>query len=119
MQAEAMYRKALELNEALGRKEGIAGAYGNLGIVYQSRGDLTQAEAMHRKALELDEVLGKKEGMADDYGNLGIVYQSRGDLTQAEAMYRKALVLFQEVDATSQAGQVQELLRSLRGQGSP
>ena len=30
-----MYRKALELNEALGRKEGMANQYGNLGIVYQ------------------------------------------------------------------------------------
>ena len=30
-----MYRKSLEIHEALGRKEGIASSYGNLGIVYQ------------------------------------------------------------------------------------
>ena len=119
MQAEAMYRKALELNEALGRKEGMANNYDTLGSVYESRGDLTQAEAMYHKALELDEALGNKEGMASAYGGLGTVYGIRGDLTQAEAMYRKALVLFQEVDATPQTVQVQKLLRSLRVQGSP
>ena len=39
---------------------GMASAYGNLGTVYQIRGDLTQAEAMYRKALELSETLGHK-----------------------------------------------------------
>ena len=85
-QAEAMHRKALELNEALGRKKGIAHAYNNLGIVYRVRGDLAQAEAMYRKALELDESSdhkeGMKEGMAAVYNNLGNVYQTRKDLAQ-------------------------------------
>jgi protein O-GlcNAc transferase len=76
-------------------QEMLAVAYGNLGIMYEEREDLTQAEAMHRKALELYEALGQKAGMALAYSHLGNVYQRRGDLTQAEAMSRKGLELYE------------------------
>lgn len=33
--------------EALGRKESMASDYGNLGILYQTRGELDQAEAKY------------------------------------------------------------------------
>ncbi len=46
-------------------------AYGNLGNIYQTRGELGRAEAMHQKSLDINEALGRKEGMASDYGNLG------------------------------------------------
>ncbi len=58
--SEAMYRKALEHNEALGNKEGMAINYANLGILYKARGDLEQAEAMFSKALEIDKAMGRK-----------------------------------------------------------
>ena len=35
----------------------MASVYGNLGLAYQTRGDLAQGEAMHQKALALDERL--------------------------------------------------------------
>jgi len=57
-EAEAMYRKALDLYEELGHKEGMANAYVNLGIVHDARGNLDEAEAMYRKALDLLEKLG-------------------------------------------------------------
>jgi tetratricopeptide (TPR) repeat protein len=57
-QAEAMYQKALALDEALGHKEGMASDYGNLGNVYRIRGDLEQAEAMYQKALALFQQIG-------------------------------------------------------------
>ncbi len=89
--AEAMHRKSLEIDEKLGRLEGMANDYGNLGVVMQTRGDLDGAEAMFRKALEIYEKLGRLVGMAQTYGNLGTVVQIRGDLDGAEAMLRKAL----------------------------
>ncbi len=73
--------------------EGQAVAYGNLGVVYKTRGDLDKAEEMYLKSLAIEEALGRKEGMASDYGNLGIVYQVRGDLDKAEEMYRKSLAI--------------------------
>ncbi|MCG8509322.1 MAG: DUF4062 domain-containing protein, partial [Rhodospirillales bacterium] len=39
-----------------------ASAYGNLGILYATRGDLDRAEEMYRKALAINEALGRKEG---------------------------------------------------------
>jgi tetratricopeptide (TPR) repeat protein len=95
--AEAMHRKALAINEKLGRLEGMASDYGNLGVVMRTRGDLDGAEAMHRKSLAIHEKLGRLEGMASDYSNFGIVMKTRGDLDGAEAMYRKALEIDEEL----------------------
>ena len=89
--AEKYYRKGLEIDEALGRKKGMAIAYSNLGAIYITRGELDQAEEYCRKGLEIDEAIDRKEGMADDYVNLGLVYQTRGELDRAEEYYRKAL----------------------------
>ena len=96
-QAEAMHRKSLEIEEKLGRLEGMASEYGNLGNVMQTRGDLDGAEEMYRKALEIDEKLGRLEGMANQYGNLGLIYKARGDLKQAEAMHRKSLEISEKL----------------------
>ncbi len=89
--AEEMHRKSLEIDERLGRLEGMASDYGNLGNVYYTRGDLDRAEEMYRKTLEIDKRLGRLESITKVYGNLGNVYYTRGDLNRAEEMYRKAL----------------------------
>jgi len=90
-QAENTWRRALALAERVGRQEGVAMQYGNLGLIYQARGKLEDAEAMHRKALDIDERLGRHQGMACEYGNLGEIYLARGDLDGAEAVVRKSL----------------------------
>jgi len=86
-------KSALDAARHLGNRESEAMALGNLGILYQTRGDLDRAEEMYRKSLELSEALGRKEGMANQYGNLGNLYQTRGELDRAEEMYRKCLVI--------------------------
>ncbi len=96
-EAERMHRQALEIDEELGRLEGMAVDYGNLGLIYRTRGDLDRAEEMHRKALEIDEKLGLLEGMAADYGNLGLIYSTRGDLDLAEEMFCKGLEIDEEL----------------------
>ena len=75
--AEEMHRKALAINEKLGRQEGMAGDYGNLGLIYQQRGELDRAEEMHRKSLAIEEKLGRQEGMAQR------LRQPRADLRDA------------------------------------
>lgn len=97
-QAEVLYKKALEVHEALGHRDSMARDYNNLGYVYWSRGDLEQAERVYRKSLALHEALADQAGMADNYVNLGSVYWTRRDLDQAEAMYRQALTLNQALD---------------------
>ena len=73
-----MHEKSLAINEALGRKEGMASAYGNLGNLYQTRGDLDRAEEMYEKSLAINEALGRKEGMASDRQPGNPVYDARG-----------------------------------------
>jgi tetratricopeptide (TPR) repeat protein len=89
--AEEMIRKSLEMEEKLGRTEGVAVDYRNLGVLFMARGDLAQAEAMFRKSLEMEKKLGRTEEIAITYGNLGLLFKARGDLAQAEAMFRKSL----------------------------
>ena len=56
--AEAMYRKALGINEKLGRLEGIAINYGDLGNVMSTRGDLDGARELWTKSRDLFARLG-------------------------------------------------------------
>ena len=79
------------IEDNLGRPESIAIAYGNLGLIYRTRGELDKAEEMFRKGLKIDEKIGRLEGMASDYGNLGLIYRTRGELDKAEEMIRKSL----------------------------
>ena len=95
--AEEMYRKSLAINEALGRKEGVASGYGNLGNVYQIRGDLDKAEELYRKSLAIEKKLGRREGIANQCGNLGNVCLIRDDLDIAEEMYRKSLLINEDI----------------------
>ncbi len=57
----------------------MASDYGNLGIVYQTRGDLDKAIEYYEKSLVINQELGRKEGVAIQYNNLGRVYRTRGD----------------------------------------
>jgi tetratricopeptide (TPR) repeat protein len=65
-----MYQKALEINEAMGNKDGMARNYGNLGNVYSDRGELNQAEAMYRRALTLFKATGAEREIAQVRGAL-------------------------------------------------
>ncbi|MDZ4790072.1 MAG: hypothetical protein SGJ17_02530, partial [Hyphomicrobiales bacterium] len=58
--AEAMHKKALALNEALGRKQGMANNYGNLGQIHKQRGDMPGACANWRKARDFYRQIGAR-----------------------------------------------------------
>jgi|GEM_PF-1185085 len=85
------------LKHAENNKEWQAAARGNLGNVYQIRGDLDRAVEFHEKSLAIERELGRKEGMANQYGNLGIVYQIRGNLDRAVEFHEKSLALNREL----------------------
>jgi len=55
-----MHKKSLALNEELGRKEGMAIQYGNLGLIAKQRGDMAQACAHWRRARDLYRQIGAK-----------------------------------------------------------
>jgi len=70
-----------------------AAAYGNLGNIHSTRGNLNLAEEMHKKALTINEALGHKKGMAIAYGNIGNICRLRGKLDLAEEANKKALAI--------------------------
>ena len=49
-QAEDMHRKAFEIDEQIGRREGMAIAYAHLGLIYQKRGDVEDSARIPRRA---------------------------------------------------------------------
>ncbi len=91
----------------------MARDYGNLGLIYRSRGELDRAEEMHKKSLAINEKLGRQEGIAIQYCNLGLLYRTPGELDRAEDMLKKSLVLSKAVGAVPRVKQVQALLGSL------
>jgi len=95
--AEQMLNKALQINEKLGRLEGMATDYGNLGIIYLTKGELNKAEEMQNKALDIYEKLSRLEGIARQYGNLGVIYQTKDELDKAEQMHNKALEIAEKL----------------------
>jgi tetratricopeptide (TPR) repeat protein len=85
----ALTEKAL--NEVPDDSTKQSALYGNLGPIYQTRGELDRAEEVCKKSLEIDAKLGRQEGMAVNYGNLGLLYKNRGELDRAEEMLKKSL----------------------------
>lgn len=73
-------------------------AYGNIGNVALTRGDLDGAMRFHEIALALDEELGRKECMSPHYVNMGEVARTRGDLDGAMAYYKRSLEVEMELD---------------------
>ena len=91
--AFGVLQKCLTLSGAESRTKDTAAVFGNLAILYKTRGELDRAEELHLKSLAIDEELGYKKGIASDYGNLGILYGVKGDYKQAEEMFQKSLVI--------------------------
>jgi Tetratricopeptide repeat. len=89
--AEHIFIQMMQMSKIIGDEATYANAYGNLGNIYRTRGNLDAAEEMYKESLSIDEKLGRKEGMANTYGNLGMVYKIRGDLKAAEEMYKMSL----------------------------
>jgi len=115
--AEQMFRKGLQIDEKIGRLEGIASDYGNLGLIYSTRGDLDKAEQMHLKSLEIEKKLGRLEGMASEYGSLGAVYEERGDLKKARQYWEKALEIFKKIGMKPEVEKVRGWIEGLNKGG--
>ncbi len=96
-QAEQMHKKAFEINEHSGCKEGLACASINLGNVHFGRGEIDKAEQSYKAALEISLSLGDKNATVKAYTNLGTMHAERGDLDQAEQWYRKGLEMSQDL----------------------
>ena len=115
-QAKQMHNKALEINKRLGRMDGMAINYGNLGLIYSEQRDLIQAEQFVKKSLEINEKLKRLDGLARDYSNLGSFYRQREDIEKAIDCWKKALEIFRNIGMQVEIEKVQGLIDELNDQ---
>lgn len=88
--AEACYRQAIEIDEKLKNRVGLATKLGNLGDVRSLYGDTQGALELFRRAAEIDRDLGRRMNLA--YGRLreGTALRRAGDLEGSMSAFAAA-----------------------------
>lgn len=57
-QAQVMYEQALDISTKVNYETGVAASYGNLGLIYQTKGDLAKAREYWKRSLDLYKKIG-------------------------------------------------------------
>ncbi|MBI4648087.1 MAG: tetratricopeptide repeat protein [Bacteroidia bacterium] len=79
-------------------KNGMAGVYNNLALVYSSQGNYEKALEYHLNGLKINEDIGQKDAIANSYTNLGVIYFYLEDFPNAIQFYEKAHKLWEETN---------------------
>jgi tetratricopeptide (TPR) repeat protein len=93
VEAQAMFREALALNEQLGDFAGVATNLNNLGACDTDLGRYEAARSHFTRALAINREHGNRRLAAANLNNLGLVAVERGDYAVARAHYEEALAL--------------------------
>ena len=96
-EAESHYRQVLDASTEAGIRAGTGPALGNLGLIYQLRGELPKSKEHHQQSLAIALERGNQLGAANSLGNLGLIYRHQGDFTQAKAHHEQALEIHREI----------------------
>lgn len=75
--------------------------YGNIGVIYDDKGDIPKALDYYYKALKIFEGNGNKYYEANMNTNIGYVYNMQGDNIKGIDYYKRALAIHKEVDNKS------------------
>jgi tetratricopeptide (TPR) repeat protein len=73
-----------------------AGAYNNIGFIYDDKGDVINALEYYHRSLSIREELDDKFGIAVSLNNIGIIYIKQGEPEQALEYYLKSLQVKQQ-----------------------
>lgn len=97
-------QQALALSEKINWPKGIANAYTDLGIGYESKTDLNNALKYELKAMHLFEDMGNNKGLGATLSNIALIYHAQSNYTQALGNDLRALKIFESLnDKQSQA----------------
>ena len=88
---------ALQIQEEIGEKNGIAGSYQNIGSIYENQRKYPEALKYYFAALKIKEDIGDKEGIANSYLNIGGINISQKKYNEASQYLNKALSLSKEI----------------------
>jgi eukaryotic-like serine/threonine-protein kinase len=86
-----LYQQARTLFRSVGSEGGEAEVLNNLGLVYETQGDLATAEKMHREALAIFRRLDDKREEVAAIGNVADERMEEGDLRGAIQLYEQQL----------------------------
>jgi tetratricopeptide (TPR) repeat protein len=112
------YKRALQINEALGNQAGMASSYHQLGMIAEKRGSYAEALDCYKRSFQIKEELSKRSSMASSYGQRGRMAQLRGAYDEALDWYKKSFQIKEELgDREGMARSYHQLgiLAQLRG----
>jgi eukaryotic-like serine/threonine-protein kinase len=92
-EAIRLYQQAQTFYRKVGSESGVATVVNNLGLVYETEGDLANAEKMHRQALASFRLLENKKNEAEVTGNVADERMEQGDLPGALSLYKDQMEL--------------------------
>ena len=72
-------------------KEGLARAYGSIGVVFSQQSNYAKALFYFFKAQKIYEVTNNYEKLSRIYNNIGVIYKSQNDFFKALVYYEKCL----------------------------
>ena len=77
------YLASLKIKEEIGNKEGIAGSYNNIGVIYYLQKDYDKALINYQNSLKIWMELADKRGIADSYEHIGNIYLAKNNYSEA------------------------------------
>ncbi len=98
--AQAIFEKELESNSSENKEEiknGLARAYGSIGIVFSEQSSYAKALQYHLKAVKIYEESNNWAKCARVYNNIGIVYKAQGEDFKALDYYIKCLKIQEKI----------------------
>jgi len=98
--AQTVFEKELESNSSDHKEEiknGLARAYGSIGIVFSEQSSYTKALQYHLKAVKIYEESNDLSRCARVYNNIGIVYKAQGEDFKALNYYIKCLKIQERI----------------------
>jgi class 3 adenylate cyclase len=87
----------LKIYKDIDNKFGIASSYNNIGLVYDSQGNLSEALKYHLASLKIREAIGDKYGIASSYNNIGTIYSDQGNYPEALKNLFAGLKIFEAI----------------------
>ena len=72
-------------------------AISNIGLIYQTKGELDNALKFYLEALGISREISYRQGEANQLGNIGLIYSDKGDLDNALKYLQDALEIHKEI----------------------
>ena len=91
------YQKSEKLARENNLNFEISAILGNIGLIYQDKGDLDQALKYQKESLQIQKEIGHTQGIASSLGNIGLIYSEKEDKALAKKYYNEALAIFEEI----------------------